>query len=138
MIAVTPTAIRNSSKPIPGRPPGNAGKSLCSLAFLYFVFHWCELGHTYLKHCNLTEEGHPLGLEFFGTTFEVLPDKNKPSYLQLDNSTTNGYGHSLRPIVGAKLLHDVFDMNFDCFLRDEQSVCNVPIPVPAGNVAQNV
>jgi hypothetical protein len=77
-------------------------------------------------------------LGIFSYHFRGIAWFSKLHYLQLDNSPTNRYRNSLRPVAGTQLLHNVLDMNFDCLFRDEQSFCDVPVPVSTGDVLQNV
>jgi hypothetical protein len=54
---------------------------------------------------------------------------------QLDDAATQGYGDCLRAVAGSEFLHDVLDVDLDGLFRDEEPLRNVPVAVPAGDVA---
>lgn len=49
---------------------------------------------------------------------------------EVDNSAADGDGDGLRAAVGAQFLHDVFDVNLDGFLRDEELLGDISIAMP--------
>jgi hypothetical protein len=55
-------------------------------------------------------------------------------FSKLNNSPADGDRNCLRAIVGAQLLHNVFDVNLDGLLRDEESLCDAAITIPAGDM----
>jgi len=59
-------------------------------------------------------------------------------FSKLDDAAADNYRHRLRAITGAQLFHDVFDVNLDGLLRNEEAFGDVPIPVPAGDVSEDV
>ena len=58
--------------------------------------------------------------------------------LQVDDSPTQADGNRLGPVTGAQFIHDVFDMDLDRFLGDEELLRDVPIAVSPGNLAENL
>src|ERR1700722_14728886 len=57
---------------------------------------------------------------------------------ELNDSPAHRNSHSLCTIAGSELLHEVFDMNFDCLLRNKQPSRDVAISVPARQVLENI
>jgi hypothetical protein len=53
---------------------------------------------------------------------------------QLNNSAADRDGHGLRPIGGPQFLHDVFDVDLNCVLGDEEVLRNITVAVPAGDL----
>lgn len=56
----------------------------------------------------------------------------------MDDSAAKSNRHRLRAIARPELLHDVFDVYLYSFLGDEQLLGDVPVPVPACNLAENL
>ena len=54
--------------------------------------------------------------------------------LQMDDSAAHADCYRLSTIIGAQLAQDVLEMNLDGFLCDEQSFCDIPIPVAGSHV----
>ena len=52
-----------------------------------------------------------------------------PNFLDLNDPAAHSYCHRLRAIAGVQLLHDVFDMNFDGLLRDEEAVGDIAVSI---------
>src|SRR6266566_9389886 len=57
---------------------------------------------------------------------------------QLDNSSPHRDCNCLSTIASAKFLHDVFDVNLDSLFGDEESFCDVAIPVTAPDMFQDI
>jgi hypothetical protein len=66
-VAASPTATRNSSKPMPGLPPGNVEYNLCSADLLAR-----SQKRTYVEIMQIRGSLEPHIAESFRTTFEVL------------------------------------------------------------------
>ena len=59
-------------------------------------------------------------------------------FSELDNSPADRNGNCLRAVVSAQLLHDVFDVNLDGLLRDEESLRDVAIAIPASDMPEDL
>ena len=57
---------------------------------------------------------------------------------QLDDSSPHRDCNCLSTIASAKFLHDVFDVNLDSLFGDEESFCDVAIPVTARDMFQDI
>ena len=55
---------------------------------------------------------------------------------KLNDSALHGDSDRLRPVAGSKLLHDVFDVNFDGLFGDKEPFGDVAIAVAATNLLQ--
>ncbi len=52
----------------------------------------------------------------------------------MDDSAAHADCYRLSAIIGTQLAQDVFEMNLDGFLCDEQGFCDIPIPVAGSDV----
>src|SRR5436309_15219701 len=120
MIAVSPTAARNSSRPTLGHPPGNVEKNLCSPCPL--EIRSCASGAPYVESNGLHRKVNPRNSESFDTTFVALPGGSRILFL-----------HSwMIPRRTAIATASVRSLAF----RDEELFRDVPIPVPAGDALE--
>ena len=55
----------------------------------------------------------------------------------MNDSAADTDGHGLSPVAGAEFLHDVLDVNFDCFFGDEELVADIAISVAARDFAKH-
>ena len=69
---------------------------------------------------------------------ETLSSTAATVALQLDDSSPHRDCNCLSTIASAKFLHDVFDVNLDSLFGDEESFCDVAIPVTARDMFQDI
>src|SRR5579864_2159248 len=119
-------ATRNSSRPAPGHPSGNAENILSSGGLLHNCVQSRSLAHKMNPYCS----------ESFRTTFEVGLD-GRGFGLELNNSPAHSDGDRLRAITGAELFHDVFDMHLHSLLGDKEFVRDIPVTISAGNLGEH-
>src|SRR5437868_10860904 len=132
-MAVSPTAVRNSSRPTPGFPPGNVEKNSYCRPYLLDL----RRSSSSAPVCRVTvatEKRIPRNRHLFIPLLWSGRGSGGLRRSQLDDAATYGNGYRLRAITGPQLLHDVFDMNLDGLFRDEELFGNVAISIPAGDV----
>src|SRR6516165_7312899 len=56
----------------------------------------------------------------------------------MDDAASNGDGNGLCSVLGAELLHDVFDVNLDRLRRDLETLADVAIPLALGNPPEHL
>ena len=56
----------------------------------------------------------------------------------MDDTAFKGNGNCLRPITCSQFLHDVFNVNLDGLLGDEQSIGNIAVAIASGNLLQDL
>src|SRR5436853_2382534 len=131
-MAVSPTAVRNSSRPAPGFPPGNVEKnSLCRPHLLALRRPSSTASVCRVMAAN--EKRIPRNRHLFIPLLWPGRGCGGLRSSQLDDAAAYGNGHRLRAITGPQLLHDVLDMHLDGLFRDEELFGNVPISVAAGD-----
>src|SRR5262249_3090508 len=58
--------------------------------------------------------------------------------LQLDDASADGNGDGFGTISRPHFFHDVLHVDFDRIPGNEQQAGDVPVPIPAGDVAKDV
>ena len=131
MSAMPPSATRRRKSPIPGLPPGKVENSLCS----------GDLGCTQNKktHYGAIKATAPLQRNPHLRNFSLpLLGYSLVTKLEVDDSPTQADGNCLGPVTGAQFIHDVFDMNLDRFLGDEELLRDVPVPVSPCDLTEDL
>jgi hypothetical protein len=110
--ALPPSAIRNRSSPMPGRPLGKVENSRCSGPL--------PLAHTAKTHDESrlsvnVRRSQPSKAGVQITSFEVLALE---PILEVDDAPAEPNRDRLSPITGAQFFHNVLDMDFYGFLGD--------------------
>ena len=56
----------------------------------------------------------------------------------MNDAAFKGNGNCLRPVAGSQFLHDVFNVDLDGLLGDEQSIANIAVAIASGNLLQDL
>lgn len=147
---------RSSSRPTPGKPPGNAEKNFCSVSLLLRLTQYHRI-----RERESGEAGN-FGYLFGGTPQRgTKTDCHKEAqkstknslcalcaflwhnsylllWLKLDDSAAHTDRDRLSPIGSSELLHDVFHVDLNGFFRDEEFFRDVSIALAFGDFSKHL